>query len=155
MDEWTEVLPPGSNVWIIPREMYSSVCLCVSNRTSEAQLVLVDCSGSRGVNLLAAESDRIKDQPYALRRVIPASQTEVVGVLSPDLDPATALVRGEGEREGTGREIIFFASVSSRSVEGELGGAIGDRGDAHRTMLESEQQSAEVAQFLQSRRQRQ
>ena len=139
MDQLAELPPVGSNVWVIPREMYSSVCICVANRTSDAQLVTVDCSSSSNVTMLASEEDRVKNQPLAVRRVVSAGATQVVAVLSPadDAEPTA---------------ISFVGDVVAKSIEGNLGGALGDRAAAHNTMVEVERQSADVEAFLNRRR---
>ena len=143
MDQWTEVLPEGSNVWIVPREMYTSVCLAVANRSTVAKVITVDCSASTNVTLLAADEDRAsssthnnKSAALALKRIVGPGVTQVVGVLSPsdDSEPTS---------------ISYAANVSaSELVANSLGGVHESRADVHSLLLEAEKQSEDVAAFL-------
>lgn len=49
MELWNEVEPKGSNIWIIGREVYDTVCVCVCNRTQTDALVEVDFRESTNV----------------------------------------------------------------------------------------------------------
>ena len=82
MDTWLPVHGRPDVTYIL-REMYSSVAVCVANRSDASVQVIVDCSHSTNAVLLCADPQRLPATTLALRYPVAAGQTVVVGVLSP------------------------------------------------------------------------
>lgn len=81
MDQWVEVAPVGSNIWIVPRMVYASCCVCVANRSSRLVLVSIDFAGSENHVLLVREPGR--GPATSTQQVVFPGATVVVATLSP------------------------------------------------------------------------
>jgi hypothetical protein len=82
MDAWQSVVGHPDVCYIL-RELYGSTAICVANRTAAPLQIIADCSGSHNATLLCAEALRLPSAALALRHVVAAGQTIVIGVLSP------------------------------------------------------------------------
>lgn len=82
LDTWLPVRGRTDVVFIL-REMYSSVVICVCNRSSSQIQVICDCSKSTNALLICSEPQRIPNTNLSLRHVVSSGQTAVVGLLSP------------------------------------------------------------------------
>lgn len=100
-DLWKEIVA-GSNVWLISRELYSSLCICASNRSPFDTIVKVDTSGCKEVSVLCEWSDG-----KACCALEPG-RTRIVAVLTPTTQDS---------------EIVFEASceMSTSSLPEEHG----------------------------------
>eukprot|EP00758_Cryptobia_borreli_P013654 Tbor_TRINITY_DN5853_c1_g1::TRINITY_DN5853_c1_g1_i1::g.7032::m.7032 len=133
MNMWSEVFPEGSNIWIIPREMYDCVCLCIMNKSETDAMVEIDFSASRNVIPMSKTHHSGPTHCDA-----PCKRTTVALVLAP-------------ERPGVAMDVSFRAFlVGMASVEG----AREVDTNAMRVLQTSVNQSAEVDQWLSARRQK-
>ena len=132
MDQWTEVAPVGSNVWIVPRTIYNSVCVCVSNRSPALQSVVVDVSGCENAIPLVASPGG--DDQTTIRSLVFPGTTTVVTTLTP--------------ASGTKMKVVFSASAqptgTATSVE-----IIEDK--SQHTVSDSVSQSVEIEGWLKRR----
>jgi hypothetical protein len=81
MDAWLQVR--GSDaLWYVFREMYGSVIICVSNRSTEFAYLLLDCTRLDGWSLMASEDCRVPGSTKALEHTVGPNSTMVVGVLT-------------------------------------------------------------------------
>ena len=80
MDAWEEV-DGRLGVWQIAREMYGSVCLCISNRSRATVAITIDTTSASNCLVLASNLD-----DGIVRCIISPSKTVVVCVFSPEED---------------------------------------------------------------------
>jgi hypothetical protein len=81
MDTWRAVHNSDS-MWFVLREIYSSVLVCVANRSTSPANVMVDCSRVAGWEVLAADSARVVGTTAAVECVVRGNSTRVVCALS-------------------------------------------------------------------------
>eukprot|EP00744_Colponema_vietnamica_P025425 GILI01037369.1.p1 GENE.GILI01037369.1~~GILI01037369.1.p1 ORF type:complete len:153 (+),score=24.77 GILI01037369.1:42-461(+) len=139
MNLWAEVSPQGSNIWVMPREMYDCVCLCATNKSGKDVVVEIDYSDSKGAAPLGGNSsDGLGGGAiHSIRSDVAAKQTTVIAVFRPQ----TALLPMQLSYRA------HLVAVASKDDEGLV--------DAHgmRLLMNSNQQSADVESWLRSRRQ--
>jgi hypothetical protein len=82
MDQWRPIDETEDGLWVIYREMYTSVLVCVSNRTVLPATVLVDCSLARQWDVMATERDRVPGTSRVIERTVDGNTTAVVCVLT-------------------------------------------------------------------------
>jgi len=130
MDLWAEVAP-GCNVWYITRELYSSACLCISNRGILPVVVEVDLSEIRNVRVL---SDGVEGRNL-VARVSPQRTDMICGFVAQDEAQPMALEFH--------LRLVRPTSVAERL---ELG-SVDDQ-----TYASAKQQSLEIESWLKLRR---
>ena len=76
MDEWREIYPYGSNVWLIAREMYNSACVCISNKSGTHQYIRVVVDGCYCVTQVKTVHSAVADK---IRTLYNAPSNEFLG----------------------------------------------------------------------------
>ena len=142
MDSWIPI-SGHPHLSFILRELYGSVAICVRNKGTTSMHMVVDCSQSVNALLLRTDAQGAPLSTLALRYVVDAGQTVMVGGLSPASSAHPLQPK------------VSISVIPLESVNRAAGSLVGDQADDPNQVMElADASSAQIASWINKRRQR-